>query len=245
MRNEVTKEQIGEVLSDGHPTWIKYPDKGTYELSWKSINYEGKSWLTFICANVIPTTSFSRINHERCALAYYIITGKPVDIGTIMYDQLWLTMHDNSKGIFFPSFVTGLCKRKKVPKLPNDIELTIRKPIADFAASQFKEATHDEAQTLAEIAAAPQARNDPEASSSRADRRFQKKMEREMILTRNRLTTVEHKVNTIKALQRWSSEMLQAIVQHLGWGMPDCIEPSPLPSPILQPVPELSDDEGA
>ncbi|XP_012844566.1 PREDICTED: uncharacterized protein LOC105964603 [Erythranthe guttata] len=166
MSNEVTKEQIGEVLSDGHPRWIEYPDKGTYELSWKSINYEGKVWLTFICANIIPTTSFSRINHERCALAYYIITGKPVDIGSIMSDQIWLSMRDNTKGIFFPSLVTGLCTRKRVPKLPNDIELNIRKPIADFAASLFKEATYDEPQ------AALQARDEPEASSSRADRRF-------------------------------------------------------------------------
>ncbi|XP_012839470.1 PREDICTED: uncharacterized protein LOC105959851 [Erythranthe guttata] len=237
MSNEVTKCQIGEVLSDGHPRWIEYPDKGTYELNWKSINYEGKAWLTFICANIIPTTSFSRINHERCALAYYIITGKPIDIGSIMSDQLWLSMRDNTKDIFFPSLVTGLCKRKRVPKLSNDIELNIRKPIADFTASLFKEATHDEPQ------AALPARDEPEASSSHADRRFRNKMEREMIITRNRLTTGEHKVNTVEALQWWSSKMLQAIVQHLGCGTPDCIEPAPLPAPILEPVPELSDED--
>ncbi|XP_012857718.1 PREDICTED: uncharacterized protein LOC105977001 [Erythranthe guttata] len=147
-------------------------------------------------------------------------------------------MVNNSKGFYFPCLVTGLCKKAKVPTKTTDIFTSIRKPMSNLAARQYKAPIQDGEQPVENQPIAP-----PEGPSTSSDRRFQRRMERELVITRNRLATVEHKVSTIESLQRWSGKMLQAIVRHLACGNPECAEPAPLPAPILEPVPELSDDE--
>ncbi|KAJ4715171.1 DEAD-box ATP-dependent RNA helicase 56-like isoform X2 [Melia azedarach] len=81
----------------------------------KDMSPESRIWHYFISARILPTTHTSNVNLERAVLNYAIRTDKPIDVGSILYNNILYSARTVSVGLYYPSLITDLCCQAGVP----------------------------------------------------------------------------------------------------------------------------------
>nr|XP_009793011.1 PREDICTED: uncharacterized protein LOC104239950 [Nicotiana sylvestris] len=131
-RPGVTWEVMTDVVcAGGRPTWIK--DHIT--LNSNSFTHLAKCWLTVIYSRFMPSSNTTDVNFNRALLTWCFVTKKDFDAAQVIGDVMVLRGPLLSKGLYFPSLVTALCLRRRVPTDPTDGALA---PEAPFRASRIR-----------------------------------------------------------------------------------------------------------
>ncbi|PON46588.1 hypothetical protein TorRG33x02_325580, partial [Trema orientale] len=82
-----------------------------------SLNQAAKIWYHFLESRLLPTTHGKIVSKYCVLLLYSILTGKSINVGRIIYDEIYTHAARRSGALFFPSSVTKLCQNARAPYL--------------------------------------------------------------------------------------------------------------------------------
>ncbi|KAL7094483.1 hypothetical protein ACP275_11G106100 [Erythranthe tilingii] len=220
-----TREQVAEKLCPMGPDW-----ESNY-LKLSSVNHEGKAWIYFISARIIPTTATSIARFDRCALAYHIMTGTPLDIGGIIEEQILHCIKDQGTSLYFPSLITGLCQNAGVEGNPKDDIKPPQRVITDATISSY-----------AQVAG----RANPEPLPPREEPMTKAELSQTIRQIQQEVGGLrkdhEDFRQEMKATMSWIGNMVKSVGTKLQFDLSDCVEPVSVPPPEVPP-PVYGDEE--
>ena len=98
----------------------------------------------------MPTTHDQMVSQDRFILLYCILTGKSIDVGKCIKEELRFSAFTKKKGkLFFPSLISGLCLKAVETKVQNSTKIfavaitRLSKPLSGSSSSGFKQAMSD------------------------------------------------------------------------------------------------------
>ncbi|KAM6552423.1 hypothetical protein CsatB_002231 [Cannabis sativa] len=135
------------ISSSGHRTLLH-----------SSLRPEASVWLAFIKCSLMPTTHDTTVSQTRLCLLYCILAGKKINVGKIIYEEIWKCFQKKGGKLFFPALITQICLAGNAA-IGDDEEL-LRERISIDLVSIQRVATHCTPST------APPKRHQPSSSQT-------------------------------------------------------------------------------
>lgn len=126
---ETNHDKVADLLCPGGTAWVPTTEDEFSGLAHDRMTFEAKAWVKFICARLMPTTTYSTVKYELCALAYHILEGTLVHIGLIIMTQIQQCLRSKRVGLYFPSLITQLCLHAGVPTRDGEERVLTKGPI--------------------------------------------------------------------------------------------------------------------
>ncbi|EOY08722.1 Uncharacterized protein TCM_023809 [Theobroma cacao] len=114
---------------------------------------EYKVWYHFLKAKMLPIKHLSDVTKDRAMLLYAIILGKSIDIGQLIFNSIVHTTRSIRDGLWYPSFITGLCKQVGLQWTSNEELLHLIVPLDKGIIHRFH--THEHSTTSGSSSFAP------------------------------------------------------------------------------------------
>ena len=73
-----------------------------------------KIWYYFVGTRFMPSAHLSDVAQDRAILIYCILSGKTIDVGSILHAFILHNVKGVSVGLYFPSLITALCEKAGV-----------------------------------------------------------------------------------------------------------------------------------
>ena len=73
------------------------------------LNKNAKIWHYFVGARFMPSSHLSDVTRNLAILIYYILSGKSIDVESIIHASILHSVRGMSVGLYFPSLSTALC----------------------------------------------------------------------------------------------------------------------------------------
>nr|XP_016458816.1 PREDICTED: uncharacterized protein LOC107782444 [Nicotiana tabacum] len=100
------------------PTWERF-HKG---VDFSEFTAEAKTWLSIICARILPSKHESEVMHEKALMITAIMDDLPVNMGHHMVSEIEKACNGRCKSLYFPLLITQFYYDTRVLKDPNDSE---------------------------------------------------------------------------------------------------------------------------
>ncbi|PIN16002.1 hypothetical protein CDL12_11348 [Handroanthus impetiginosus] len=114
-------ETISEVICAAPPEWILNVHNEPVGVPRSSLTNEAWDWLRFINAKLYPSSHLSEVSKDRAILLYAIPTGVPLNIGRYINGAILKSARGGmTVSLYFPSFVTTLCRQEGLANLLGD-----------------------------------------------------------------------------------------------------------------------------
>lgn len=101
-----------------------------------ALNKFFKVWYHFLTARLLPVKHVSVITKDRAVLLYAMVTGKTINVGKLIFENILHVAGSAKEGIWYLSLITALCKQARVqwssveellhPKVPLDANIVNR-----------------------------------------------------------------------------------------------------------------------
>ena len=101
-------------------TQWKMSNREAISVKTSTLTKKAKIWHYFMGARFMPSSYLSDVTSDRAILIYCIITGKTIDVGSVMHSSILHSIKGVVVGLYFPSHVTTLCRKAGVIWSPNE-----------------------------------------------------------------------------------------------------------------------------
>lgn len=119
--NEQLNAVVREVGIEGAQWRLSKTEKQTFQAAY--LKREANTWLGFVKLRLLPTTHDSTVSQDRVLLVFAILKSLSIDVGKIIYSEIHNCWRKKVDKRFFPSTITILCQRARVPESNEDIKL--------------------------------------------------------------------------------------------------------------------------
>ncbi|KAL5172438.1 hypothetical protein HKD37_16G045198 [Glycine soja] len=85
-----------------------------WKLLRKDLTTLAQTWSVFSYSNLAPTSHTSDLNMDRARLVYGLVTHMDMNIGALISSQISSIAQSNSSRLGFPTFITALCRARRV-----------------------------------------------------------------------------------------------------------------------------------
>lgn len=184
--------------------------QGALTIPRTSLTPQCKVWYHFLKTLLRPSTHVQTVSKDRVLLRDSIISGRPIDVGRIIYQELGVCASKKGGSLWFPFLITCLCTRSGVLMFDNEERLPTRGAITDIAIAritQIKLAGGNHEQPLSDEGEPGQAATRRNAASSSS------KGPVHVDLTQS-LKLLEQRMSLAEVQQYQTMEMLQQMHAH-------------------------------
>lgn len=105
-------EQVRQVLTDGAGQWAMRNGEFV-SLQRNTLDRFAKTWFYFVVFSMLPVTHHNLCRREPAILLYAILTHLKINVGQLIFRGI-LQSAEPTKGYWFPSLVTMLCRQAGV-----------------------------------------------------------------------------------------------------------------------------------
>ncbi|GMN73106.1 hypothetical protein TIFTF001_053638 [Ficus carica] len=99
-----------------------------------SLTPQCKIWYHFLKTRLMPSTHGQTVSKDRILLLDSIISGRSINVGTIIFEGLGVCAKKKCGSLWFPALITSLCVRSGVPIFDNEERLLFSKGAIDDSA---------------------------------------------------------------------------------------------------------------
>ena len=111
--NAEKAEEIRQVLTDGAGQWEMHNGEFV-SIKRNTLNRFAKTWFYFVVFSMMPVTHHNLCRREPAILMYAILTHLQIEVGQLLFRGI-LQSSEATKGYWYPSLVTMLCRQAGVP----------------------------------------------------------------------------------------------------------------------------------
>ncbi|KAK9045017.1 hypothetical protein V6N11_058907 [Hibiscus sabdariffa] len=115
---------VVDLCEDG-TKWSVAP-KGSCSIKRVALKNQARGWNHFLKATIMSTSHNDTVSKEQMALLHSIITGRKINVGSIIVNEMFKCIEMGNTNLFFPLFITNQCLRHNVPKLDSDKALVVK-----------------------------------------------------------------------------------------------------------------------
>ncbi|GMN21099.1 hypothetical protein TIFTF001_043242 [Ficus carica] len=126
---------LANVCVDGI-VWI-VSTQGALTIPRISLTPQYKVWYHFLKTRLIPSMDIQAVSKDRVLLLDSIISGRPIDVGKIIYQELCACANKKGGSLWFPFLITGLCSKSGVPMFDTEERLSSKGAIATIAIARI------------------------------------------------------------------------------------------------------------
>jgi len=113
-------------VSDGEHLWIKH----RITLNSHCLNWEAKCWLTIVNSWLLSSSNTTDVNLPRASAIHCFMSHSDFDVARLIHEEMLIRSPELTKGHYFPSLITRLCRIAKVPENPRvDGRLPLKAPL--------------------------------------------------------------------------------------------------------------------
>ena len=94
--------------------WEK-SSQGAWTVNRASLLPAAKVWYHFLKTQLLPSTHGKTVSKDRVAMVDAIISGKPINVGRVISEQIRVCANRKKGNLLFPSLISALCFEHNVP----------------------------------------------------------------------------------------------------------------------------------
>ena len=127
MSEHVNLTEVANTICKSGTQW-KMSNGEAFLVKSSTLTKAAKIWYYFVGARFSLSSHLSNVTKDRAILIYCILSGKTIDIGSILHASMLLSPRGVSIGLYFPFFITALCGRAGVTWGPNEEVIQLYMP---------------------------------------------------------------------------------------------------------------------
>ncbi|GMN61117.1 hypothetical protein TIFTF001_030205 [Ficus carica] len=116
--------------------WTKSA-RGSISLSRRSLKPGSMIWNHFLKSRLMPSTHDHTVNKDRVILLFAVVTGRKINMGDVISEQIGVGAGRQSGGLWFPSLITSLCLAQGVEVSSEEEKLKSSGPITMTVITQI------------------------------------------------------------------------------------------------------------
>ncbi|GMN47583.1 hypothetical protein TIFTF001_016765 [Ficus carica] len=127
-RMDISGAAINKAIYVQGTEWTKSA-RGSISLSRRSLKSGPMIWNHFLKSRLMPSTHDHTVNKDRAILLFVIVTGRKINVGNVISEQIGVGTGRQSGGLCFPSLITSLCLAQGVEVSSEEKKLKSSGPI--------------------------------------------------------------------------------------------------------------------
>ena len=117
-------------------SWEK-SSHGAWTVNRASLLPEAKVWYHFLKTRLLPSTHGKTVSKDRVAMVDAILSGKPINVGRVISEQVRICANRKKGSLLFPSLISALCFESNVPIADEEERLRLGGVISPAAIARI------------------------------------------------------------------------------------------------------------